>query len=920
MGAKLKRSAQNWSVKKKLIASLIIIVLIIIFIFSFFIINAIRTSPKVNPSNILNEMNLNSVILDEDGNLLEQLRSDENRTIVQLNEIPKDLQDAIIAIEDQRFRSHSGLDFKGIGGAIIANIKSRGIVRGASTLTQQLAKNVYLTSEIKFDRKIKEALIARKLEKSLSKDQILEAYLNSIYLGEGAYGVQEAASTYFDKDVSELSLGESALIAGITKNPSSLVPYYLVKPESVNQDSIVIGEKDILGEKYTAVFNPQSLERQKVILDKMVELGYITSEEASEASNENIEEKLVVKNEEKKDISSYFSDYLKESVIEDLINEQGYTEEDAERKLYTGGFKIYATVDSDLQAEIEDIYDNLSNYINMSSLSTWKNDENNNIISDGNNPGIVYYSKNNLLNSEDNVIIDSDEFKKNSNGDIVIDSQKLNIYSGAIDINDYYTVDNMGNLLVHDMGRLSLSPENYKINEDGTVVFKSQFLNEHPDFGAINDDGNFIIDKSYFSNDEDGIVQPQSATVIIDQSTGYVKAMVGGRSNNGKKVVNRATKPRQTGSIMKPIGAYLPALDNGFTAATPIDDVPFLNDKGEVWPNNYDFRSRGLMTLRESVEQSINTNAVKTVDQIGIKKSMSYLEKMGIISKNGNDTFVTAKEDKKYNDENLSALALGGLTHGISPVKMTGAYASIANQGKYLKTTAYSKIEDHNGEIIMDNKADPVKVVSPETAYVMTDILHTTVSNGLAIAQKARIRGDNETIPVAGKTGTTDQNADVWFSGFTPYYTASVWVGNDSMSIKLSRDSGLAAEIWSTVMKKAHENLEPKQFEEPENIVRAQVCTLSGKAPSRNCELDPRNVVKEEIFAKGTEPEQPCEQHVYLRVHRRTNNLAGPSCPSYLTFSKLFFKREPAYDPSKHNNVLPEDHEYDPPLQTTNCN
>lgn len=911
----------NLSLGKKILTVILIIVLIVILIGLGFVIHAVRTSPDVDPKNILNDMSLNSEIVDSEGNRLELLQSDENRSIVYLDEIPKDLQNAFIAIEDQRFRSHNGLDYRGIGGAIIQNIKAGHVVRGASTLTQQLVKNEYLTSEVKFDRKLKEAYLSKKLENNLSKDQILEAYLNSIYLGEGAYGVQAGASTYFDKHVSDLNLAESAAIAGITKNPSSFAPYLLVSPENVDPSAEVLGEKEILGNTYKAVYNPQCIERQRVILDKMVDLGYISRDEAEEAKQYDIKANLVVKQDEPKEISSYFSDYLKESVVNDFMTKEGLSREEAERKMYTGGLKIFATVDSKMQAEVEEIYDNLANYVNMSSLSTWKNDDEGNIVTDGKNPGIVYYAKENIINEYGNVEIYPSEFEQNENGDVIVNSSKINVFSGAIDFNDYYTIDSYGNLVTHDMGRISLSPENYQINDDGSVVFDGQFLAEHYDFGYVDSEsGNFVVDKAFFSNDEDGVVQPQSATVIIEQSTGQIKAMVGGRSNNGKKVENRASKPRQTGSVMKPLGAYLPALDNGYTAATPIDDVPFINEKGNVWPNNYDFRSRGLMTLRESVEQSINVNAVKTVNDIGIKKSMEYLEKMGIISPDGNDDFVTAEENPEYNDENLSALALGGFTHGVSPVRMAGAYASIANYGMFNEPKAYSKIEDRSGEIVVDNTGGAQEVVVPQVAFVMTDVLHSTVSEGLGIAQKARITYDNETIPVAGKTGTTDQNADVWFIGYTPYYTASVWVGNDSMSVKLTRDSGLAAEIWSTVMSTVHQDLEPKEFEEPEGMVRETVCTKSGKLSTSKCLADPRGVVKEELFVNGTEPTEECEQHSYYRVHTLTGNLAGANCPNYLTQLKLFFKREPEYDPSEHNNVLPEDYEYEPPKQTTYCN
>lgn len=872
------------------------IILLLFLAVGGFVVYSISSLPEINPSNIVNELSLNSVIVDESGNALEKIRAQENRTIVTLEDTPADLQNAFIAIEDKRFLSHSGLDFRGIAGALLANFKSGEVVRGASTITQQLAKNVYLTNEVKIDRKIKEAYIALKLEKELTKDQILEAYLNSIYLGEGAYGVQEASRTYFGKDVSELNLAECALIAGITKNPSGYPPYLLLNAEDISPESVILGEKTILGQKYFAVFNPNCIPRMQTILDEMKSQGYIDEEQYSSAYSFDIASSIVVREDAESDISSYFSEYLKNKVVSDLVKKKGYSSEDAEKMLYTGGLKIYATVDSEMQSEIEDIYNNLSEYISTGNLSTWKTDNYGNIVSEGESPSVVYYKKSNILDAEENLILTYNEYTVESNGDISIDSPKLDLYSGAIDLNDYFTTKVSGTLFTHELGRLSLSPENFTANDDGSISIKSSFLKEHRDFYTMDESGNLYVSNSYFTNDYDGLIQPQSATVIIDHSNGQIKAIVGGRSDSDSKpsFVNRANMPRQTGSSMKPLGAYLPALDNGFTAATPIDDVPFLNEKGEVWPNNYDFRSRGLVTLRESVEQSINVNAVKVVEEIGIGTSMSYLEKLGIIKADGDDYFVTKKENSEHNDENLSALALGGFSYGVSPVDMTGAYAAIANSGTYLEPVAYTKIESSSGEVLLDNTPESTEVVSEEIAYVMTDVLKSTVSEGLSAAQKARISRNNDSIPVAGKTGTTDQNADIWFCGYTPYYAASVWIGNDSMSVKLNKGSELASELWSTVMKEVHEDLDPADFQKPEDIVTRRICTLSGKLASRYCTADPRGVVKEEIFAKGTEPTESCDQHVYIN-------------------GRVYFKRTDPYDASAHGGIYPEDYRFELP-------
>lgn len=873
---------------------------------------SIKDLPRFSPSEILNELSLNSYIYDESGTLIEKIRAEENRTIVPLEEIPKDLQNAIVAIEDERFWEHNGVDIRSITGSLLENIKAGSVVRGASTITQQLAKNVYLSNEVHITRKIKEAYIALQLENSLSKEEILEAYLNSVYFGQGAYGVQEASETYFSKDISELTLAKSAVIAGVTNSPSNLSPYILVRPENLTSEDRTLGDVTILGEVYTAVFNERSLDRQRLILSKMRELGYISAADYDSAVSEDISAAVVPgKQDEEAVISSYFVDYVKNQVVDDLVNRAGYTEEAAHRELYTGGIKVYSTVDIELQRGVEDIYENFGSYVSSGKLSSWSSDSSGNIVSESGN--IVYYRKNNILDESGNLLLSPDEFEISSGGDIVIDSPKLIASPDSVDIRDYYSLRPDGNLLTHSLGKLSLSKDNYSIEEDGAVRISSDFLSEAVNFNMSAGSASLAIGSSYFSNDELGVLQPQAATVVLEQSSGKIAAIVGGRNMSGQKILNRALLPRQVGSVMKPLGAYLPALDNGYTAATPIDDIPYLNEKGEIWPNNYDSRYRGLISLRESVELSVNTNAVKTVEDIGVKTSMKYLERMGIIKAGAQDSFVTRQENREHNDENLAALGLGGLSKGISPLDIAGAYASIANEGTYIKPRSYVKVEDRNGNVILDNTPSKTKVVSPETAFIMTDVLRTTVSDGLSIARKARIDSGNSKIPVAGKTGTTNDNADVWFAGYTPYYTGSVWIGNDSRSIVLSQDSGMAAQLFSSVMKLAHSGLPDKSFEKPSNIVEREICTVSGKLVGDVCDRDHRDVIKKELFVKGTEPISECDAHVLLKVDLSTGKLATSGCPSILVMNRFFIKRTVPYDPEKYSGLYPEDYIYAPP-------
>jgi len=877
----------------------------------------IAEAPEINPSNISSLLTQTSFILDEKGNVLEKIQTEEYRTIVSIDKMPKHLKDAFIAIEDERFEKHIGVDIIGIIKSAYDNLKAGEIVRGGSTITQQLARNIYLTLDQNWTRKIQEAYLAIQIEQELTKDQILEAYLNRIYLGQGAYGVQSAAETYFSKDVQDLTLAESAVLAAIVQSPSRYGLYQTIRPEDFDsQKHIEVGEVDIFGEKYIAVYNERAVERQKLVLAKMLELGKITEEEYNTAINEDILSKIKPGQKKVQGISSYFNDFVKTQVIEALIEKLGYTREQAERELYTGGLKIYSTMDLELQKKLEDIYDNFTEYllgdvnkINAPALISWKRDKSGNILDENNN--VIFYSQQNLLDEEFNLIVEANKFEF-VDGNLVLKSNKFSTYNNVIDIADYYNIDENKNLVTYRMGNLSLPENAYTIGEDKSITINKSYLEDNKDFCSVNSDGNLIINSKYFYRQKDGIVQPQSAAVIMDYRTGQIKALVGGRDVEGTRILNRATSsPRQPGSTIKPLAVYMPALDNGYTAATTIDDIPFYVD-GKLWPSNWYTGYRGIHTLRQSVEQSVNVNSVKTLQSIGIKTSMEYLSKMGIINVENpeKDNFITSAENRVNNDENLSALGLGGMTKGLTPLEMTAAYGTIANLGTYIEPISFTKVLDKDGHVLIDNTPKKNAVVSPEVAYIMSDILRTTVSNG--IAGRAQVPN----MPTAGKTGTTQDQSDAWFVGYTPYYAAGIWIGNDSPQIKLSRSSSVAADLWKIVMTQVHEGLEPKDFERPDNLITLSICTKSGKLATEFCKKDPRgSTIRSEIFVRGTQPTDFCDVHVELDIDTTTNKIANEYCPKENVEKRVFIKRNPPYDPEANNGIVPSDYQYTAPTE-----
>lgn len=909
---------------KKLLVITLMTVLISLTLFAGSVglafVNILTTAPEIDPYSINSGFEETSLIFDKDKNLLEKVETAEYRTFVKLNKVPQFLKDAFISIEDERFYEHPGVDPKGILSSLYENFKAGGVVRGASTITQQLIKNTFLSNEQTLTRKLKEIYLALNLETKLSKDQILESYLNMISLGQNSYGVQEASRTYFSKNVDEINIAQAALLAGIVKGPNIYQPFYRVSPLKFDEATMrKIGETEILGEKYILVFNTKSVQRQKVILKKMLELGKINKAEYDEAINFDVVASLKPSAKKETEITSYATDYVKNQVVEDLMEKYQITKQKAQERLFTGGLRIYSTIDTKVQKDLDEVNRNF-NGILLGDLKRYKApllvdrnlDKAGNIVDkDGN---LVYYKKENLLTDDGYLFIPKGEFSINANGDLAITSSRILAYKKSTDIQDYYTIDGAKNLLTHRVGGLAVPDAYYLRQARHSLIIKAEFFEKNDKFYKVNETGNLFINPEYFYNNKTGLVQPQSATVIMDYKTGHIVAMIGGRDVKGSRILNRATDTaRQPGSSMKPLAVYLPALDNGFTAASPILDIPMITADGKVWPNNVYTGFKGITTLRESLIYSINVSSARTLKKIGIPTSIKYLKKLGIINEENpsKDNFVQASENKTHNDENLASLALGGMTKGVSPLDMTAAYSAIANDGVYNEPIIYTKVLDKDGNIVLEKEAKQRRVVSPQIAYVMKDILRSTAYEHTG--KNAIIKGQAS----AGKTGTTDYNADFWFVGFTNYYTAATWMGNDSPKITITQNSWLAAKLWGHIMTKIHQDKESKpQFAQPDGIVKAYVCTKSGKKPNQFCSSDPRGVVREEIFAKGTEPTETCKVHVALEVNSSNNKLATEFTPEELKITKVFTALNPAYKPSEHNGILPKDYSYYPPVQS----
>lgn len=881
------------------------------------ILEVMKTAPKIDANIIKYEMSQNSTIVDEDGKEVDSIATKEYREIVDYDKIPENLKHAFVAVEDERFYKHPGLDPQSIIGSAIENFRAGGIVRGGSTITQQLARNTYLNNDQTYQRKIREIYLALEIEKNLDKDEILGAYLNRVFMGQNSYGVQAAAKTYFDKDVSDLNLAQCAALAGIVQSPSENSLYKAIKVSEVT-DQKVLGEFTIEGEKYAAVFNPAPFEREKYVLDKMLEHGYISKKEYKDAKNFDVASSIVPAERTNTEIASYFNSLLEKQVVNKLMELYNISENQAWDRLYYGGLRITTTIDPDMQKQLENIYADFSSYL-IGDTSGWssaplldlKYDDYGNIINSKGN--LIYYSKANLLNENNDIRLRNDEAWFDGDGNIVLSTNKAYLDQTNLMFRDYYSLDDQNkNLRTHKTGYISFKTnDDIKLDDDDNIVISKEYLDKNPKLFTYYDDETFSINKDFYDIDLNGVIQPQASTVVMDHENGHIKAIMGGRDQTGTRILDRASSiPRQPGSAIKPIATYTAALDNGFNLATGVDDVPLLmNEDDEPWPKNVYNYYEGVVPIRKAIERSINTIAVRTLNEVGIETSIDYLKNFGIIKEDGNDNFVSASENNQTNDENLAALGVGAMTHGLTNLEMTAAYAALANKGEYNEPLTFSKIEDSTGKVLFDDK-DIVKhkVTSEETAYQMTSALQSAGESYGNIY----LNGTD----FATKTGTTDDYVDFWCMGYTPYYTVGIWMGADDQSIRMNGTSiQRAALMWNTINNQILDGYETRTFERPESIVEMKVDTMSGKLPTELSYMDPRDTVITEIFGPDNKPRKEDDVHTLVSIDTRNNLLASDVTPSWAVAQVSYLKPKSNYNPKEFNDIYPRDWKYRAPTE-----
>ncbi len=662
----------------------------------------------------------------------------EDRIWTDLDNIPKHLQEAVIAIEDKRFESHHGVDWKGTTRAIFRTLTGSS-VQGGSTITQQLIKNVTGNNQVTVKRKVTEIYQALELEKRYEKDEILEAYLNEVFFGNRCYGVVTASKKYFNKDVSELTLAESASLVAITNNPSRFDP---IRNDWTRENN---------------------RERQLLVLEAMLEQGKIDEATYEAAKNEDV----------------VFSD--------------GYT--------ITGK---YVGSDPDKLSPTEDTTDE-------PDTDTAAEEEEENLL-----PAENSWFTDALIDDVAEALVEKLGLTDKVNSDT---GKTVSAYEQAVN-------------MVYGKG--------YKI-----------YTTQNPKFQKIAEDVCYDLDNIPYTasyTDSEGnksTDQLQIALTIVDPTNGYVVAMIGGA---GEKRADRgwnwAVNARQCGSAIKPLSTYAPALDDGtLNGASVIDDYPMLLN-GDVWPRNFDWRYRGLTALHTALAQSLNTCAVRTNLAYGVGRSYDFLvDKLGF----ENLTFTDSQQ--------VGNMALGGFEKGVTTEEMAAAFATFVNEGIYTKPRTFIRVEDANGNVILENEAQSNVAIKNTTAAIMNKLLQEVARVGTG--NEAQFSG----MHIAGKTGSTNSNKERYFVGYTPYYTCAVWAGYQHNQQIVASGNPCSA-IFRKVMSAIHEDLPDKDFFSCSGLTSVSVCADSGMLASENCALDVRGSrVYTALCATDNAPTTVCTMH-----------------------------------------------------------
>ena len=659
---------------------------------------------------------------------------EERRHLTPIHDIPKVMTDAVLAIEDSRFYEHGGVDYKGMLRAGLANF-GRVKSQGASTITMQVARNVYLSTEKTYTRKIYEILLTFKLEHLLSKDQILEIYMNQIFLGNRAYGFAAASEAYFGKELKDISVAEAAMLAGLPKAPSA----------------------------YNPIVNPKRARtRQLHIIERMLENGFITAEQAATAKNEELKVKSGSDN------TKVHAEYVAETVRQLMYAQYG-------DETYTRGLNVYTT----LRAADQDVaYKALRR-------------------------GIMDFERRQVYRGPEKFItLPATPQEMEEAIDEVLDDHPDNgdVMSAVV-----LSADAKKITAIRQNG------ETVEITGEGLKPVQSGLSDKA--LPTIRIRRGAVIRVAKMANnawEATQLPEVEGAFVALDPRDGSIKALVGG-FDFAKNKFNHVTQAwRQPGSSFKPF-IYSASLEKGFTPATVINDAPLFFDAGvtggQPWePKNYDGKFEGPMTMRRGLAKSKNMISIRILQGVGARNAQEWITRFGF-------------DEEKHPAYLTMALGAGSVT----PMQMVSAYSVFANGGYRINPWLISKVSEQKGKVLVETKPplldESVRAIDARNAFIMESLLQEVTRSGTAASAQAKLKRPD----LYGKTGTTNDSMDAWFAGFQPTLAAVTWIGYDTPHKLGDRETGggLSLPIWIRFMEHALKNVPVMEPTAPEGVVNS---------------------------------------------------------------------------------------------------
>ena len=686
-------------------------------------------------------------VYSSDGFLMAEF-GEERRAFIKIHDVPKKMKDAILAIEDRRFYQHKGVDMLGVGRAIIKNLSGAGH-EGASTITMQVARNFFLSSDRTLRRKISEAFLSYKIEKNLTKDQILELYTNQIYLGQRAYGFGAAALVYYGKPLEKLSLAECALLAGLPKAPSNYNPFT----------------------------NPKrAIQRQQEVLKNMLRYNFIDQKTFDEAIKQSLHFK------ESRQSRDLMADHAAEMVRQTLYDQ--YKDD-----IYTSGIKVYTT--------IKKINQEAANEAILRGI-------------------LDYDRRHEYRGPEKMIVLDKKKFEDQKEK-IVETLDSLEEYNGfmpavVIKVDSKY------------VQAYTKKGDMIDIKNDGLTLIQKTLNDKNPDNQKIKPGAVIRVIQKNKAWEIVQIPKVEASLISMDPQTGAITALVGGFDFNRNKYNHVTQAKRQPGSTFKPF-IYSAALEKGITPATIVNDAPLHfsaveTGSGMDWdPQNYDGDFEGRMRLRNGLARSKNLVAIRVLNNIGSTYAQDYITRFGF--------------DPANHPAYLSmALGVGSATL----MEMVTAYGVFANGGYLKKPYLIEKMVDSHGQVIDQTNAmiqndETPRVIDPRNAFIMTTLLQDVVNKGTAVKAKALGRSD-----IAGKTGTTNNQVDAWFAGYTPSQVAIAWIGFDQPKTLGKNETGsqAALPIWIQYMATALKGVPEQNYPMPENVIIRKIKSDTGTPANEN--------------------------------------------------------------------------------------